>query len=206
MIKMNESDDKVPVSALFHEHLVSCNNLGNKGFHEWVFHPAMLFGSVEKWWSGLGKRNISHEGLDLCYYRTEREDIQSLNSKTKVPVIFNGQVIKVCDDFLGKSIFVRHNFNNANKCRLYTIYGHIKPGTHVQEGERLTEGDIIGTLFNKRNNNRIVPYHLHISTAWISDLLNLENLGWQILQDANMVKLLDPLKIIRCPYQISADI
>lgn len=201
-----EQSDITPVSRSFHERLVSINNLGNKDFQEWIFHPDMLFGSYNKWWGDLGKRNISHEGLDLCYYRTKKGDIQHLNEKTKVQVMFDGLVVTTCNDFLGESVFVRHDFTNSNKSRLYTIYGHIKPDSAIYQGQRLAEGDIIGILSNKRNDTGVVPYHLHISIAWISDMLKQNNLEWQILRNENMVRLLDPLKIIKCPYSTSSDI
>jgi hypothetical protein len=202
----NEESGITPVSRSFHERLISVNNLDTKGFHEWIFHPEMLFGFNNKWWWDYGKRDISHEGLDLCYYRTGKGDIKHLDENTKVPLMFNGQVVKVCDDFLGESVFVRHDLYHSDINRLYTIYGHIKPGKDIYQGKRLDEGDVIGKLANKKSRAAMIPYHLHISAAWISDSLNQENLGWQILQNTSMVKLLNPLDILECPYSISSDI
>ena len=194
--------ERLPVSRSFHKRLASLNNLDNIGFKEWVFHPAMLFGSHYKWWGDLGKRQHPHEGLDLCLYRTKQGHINYLTKETKIPVIFEGQVMKVSHDFLGKSVFVGHDAYASNGSQLYTIYSHIKPGNHIRPGERLSEGDIIGVIADTRNSGAGIPHHLHISVAWISNSVHLPELGWQALNDANNVVLLDPLAVIECPFSI----
>jgi hypothetical protein len=198
--------DRLPVSRLFHQRFIAYNHLDDKDFKEWVLHPAMLFGSNHKWWDDFGERNTAHEGLDLCCYRTNDGDIQYLNESTKVPVIFAGRVVEVCSDFLGESVFVSHDIYNSNKRRLHTIYGHIKPGDNVCPGARLNEGDIIGILSNKRKSSGVIPYHLHISIAWLSETLSPEKPGWQMLNDVNRALLIDPLSIIEFPCSISSDV
>jgi len=162
----------------------------------------MLFGSHYKWWGDLGKRQHPHEGLDLCLYRTKQGHINYLTKETKIPVIFEGQVMKVSHDFLGKSVFVGHDAYASNGSQLYTIYSHIKPGNHIRPGERLSEGDIIGVIADTRNSGAVIPHHLHVSVAWISNNVRLPELGWQALNDASNVVLLDPLAVIECPFSI----
>jgi hypothetical protein len=197
--------DKVPVSRLFHERLLLYNNLDSLGFKEWIFHPAMLFGSLYKWWDDLGKRQGPHEGLDLCLYRTKEGNINYLPGGTKIPVIFEGQVVKVSADFLGESIFVSHGAYASNGNRLYTIYGHIKPGNHICPGMRLSEGDFIGVITDTRNSGVVIPNHLHVSVAWIPDTMHVPDLGWQTINDPTKVVLLDPLSVIECPYLIMSE-
>jgi murein DD-endopeptidase MepM/ murein hydrolase activator NlpD len=203
---MNEEPEQLPVSRSFHGRLISCNGLDKKGFQEWIFHPGMLLGVHSKWWGKPEKRDRLHEGLDLCAYRTEQGAIHYLNEQTKIPVMFKGRVVNVCDDFLGESMFVRHDACNSNGRRLYTIYGHIKPHHSIQPGNSLDEGDIIGTLTRTGAVDRAIPYHLHISVAWILETLHSENLDWQIMGDPAAVVLLDPLRSIECPYSIESDV
>jgi hypothetical protein len=196
---------RVPVSRLFHERLLFFNNLDSLGFEEWIFRPEMLFGSFYKWWGDLGKRQRPHEGLDLCLYRTKEGDINYLTEVTKIPVILEGQVAKVSEDFLGESVFVSHGVYDANGSQLYTIYGHIKPANHIRPRERLSEGDIIGVIADTRNSRVAIPRHLHVSVAWIPDTTPMPELGWQMINDPTKVVLLDPLSVIECPYSIVSE-
>jgi hypothetical protein len=198
----NKGLDWVPVSRSFHERLLLCNNLDSPGFKEWIFHPAMLFGSLYKWWGGLEKRPKPHEGLDLFLYRTKEGNIHHLSVGTKIPVIFKGQVVKVSGDFLGESVFVSHDAYDSNGSQLYTIYGHIKPGNHIRSKERLSESDIIGVIADTRNSGVVIPSHLHISVAWMPNTMHMSELGWQVINQPAQVVLLDPLSVIVCPYSI----
>ncbi|MFC1977039.1 peptidoglycan DD-metalloendopeptidase family protein [Chloroflexota bacterium] len=195
--------DKAYVSKLFQERLMFYNSLDEMGFEEWVFHPAMLFGADYKWWGDLGKRDRPHEGLDLCLYRTKEEDIRYLDEKTKVPVIFKGKIVKVVDDFLGASVFVSHSDYESDGSQLLTIYGHIRPRDHMRPGERLSEGDIIGTIANAKGSSGAILSHLHISVAWIPNTMHSQELSWQIVGDITKVMLLDPLSVIECPHSIA---
>ncbi len=202
---MNDANDKcrqaAPVSKGFEERLRRCNSLDDHGFQEWVFHPAMLFGARSKWWGDQGKRDRPHEGLDLCLYRTKEGNILRLDEKTKVPVIFAGEIVKVCDDFLGESIFVSHHTFDKQGRRLHTLYGHIKPYSRMRPGMLLQEGDIIGTIAGTRKRNGAVPCHAHISVAWIPDSVPVQELDWKSVGDPKVV-LLDPLTVITCCYSI----
>jgi murein DD-endopeptidase MepM/ murein hydrolase activator NlpD len=202
----NKGVGRVPVSRSFHERLLLFNNLDSLGFKEWIFQPAMLFGSLDKWWGDFGKRQRPHEGLDLCLYRTKEGNINYLTGETKIPVIFEGQVVKVSADFLGESVFVGHNAYNSSGNRLYTIYGHIKPGKHIRPGKRLSEGDIIGVIADTGDSGVATPRHLHVSAAWIPNTMPVPELGWQTINDPARVVLLDPLSIIECPYSVTSEL
>lgn len=198
--------NQLPVSRLFHERLIFHNSLDKVDFDEWIFRPAMLFRSYSKWWGDLGKRGRAHEGLDLCLYRTTEGDLHYLEEKTEAPVLFKGQVVKVSDDFLGKSVFVSHGFYNLNGCQLHTIYGHIRPNDNICPGESVSEGDIIGSLTDARKNGGVVPCHLHISIAWIPTTMRSQELGWEMMSNPAKIVLLDPLRVIECPHSIVADV
>ncbi|NVM22508.1 MAG: hypothetical protein HWN68_12100 [Desulfobacterales bacterium] len=86
----------------FSEYLVRCNGLDELGFEEWLFHPGMLFGALDRWWADGGNRAKPHEGLDLCLYRGLGGHNRSLDERTKIPLTYDGEIVKIDDDFLGR--------------------------------------------------------------------------------------------------------
>jgi len=163
----------------------------------------MLFGSCSSWWGDREKRHRPHEGLDLCVYLTDKGVLCYLDEKIIIPAIFKGRVVRLIDDFLGSSVFVRHDIHNENGSSLYTIYGHMKPDT--SEGLKMNEGDIIGTIATAKRKNEAIP-HLHISVAWIPDTIESQDLTWQNIGDDHEILLIDPLRVIRLPRSISENI
>ncbi len=92
----------------FTEWIVRENALGRSGFQEWFFYPGMLFNAMNKWWGNQGKRDRPHEGLDLCFYKNRKGRILQLDESTKIPVLYDGVVVQVINDFIGKSVMVEH--------------------------------------------------------------------------------------------------
>ena len=105
----------------FTEFLIQKNALDQGGFKEWVFCPGMLFNSTDKWWGDQGKRDKPHEGLDLCLYKDREDKILRLGEKAKVPVIYDGIVVGIVDDFLGKSVIIEHLISDGRNNRLCKI-------------------------------------------------------------------------------------
>ena len=152
---------------------------------------------------------MKHPGLH-CFVTNHIPAVSCCQSPLRgpavAPVIFKGQVMKVDDDFLGESVFVSHDYYDNDGSQLYTIYGHIKPCGRMCLGERLREGDIIGTIADTRNCAGAVPPHLHISVAWVPKSVRSQELGWEIIGSHTEITLLDPLRVIECPYSILVDI
>ena len=191
-----------PDSTRFMQHLIEYNNLDELGFEEWVFHPGMLFDSTDRWWGDWGNRDKPHEGLDLCLYRDRCGENHSLDEKIKVPVIYGGKVVRVIDDYIGKSVFVGHDICDSKGNQLYTVYGHIEPQNEVSRGKTLIEGDIIATITDTRGKKVEISPHLHISIAWIPECLPYEKLNWKSMGDSEIVTLLNPLKVFDCKYTV----
>jgi hypothetical protein len=196
------SPGPAPRATGFGECLVGSNALGNLGFEEWVFHPGMLFNALAKWWGDQGKRNRPHEGLDLCFYRTKGREVRRLDERTKIPVMYGGEVVKIGNDFLGASVYVCHSIYNNHGDQLLTAYGHIKPDGGIYPGKVLREGDILGTIAEIRKRRREIFPHVHISLAWISKSLCYQQLDWERIGDPGVAVLLNPLEIIGCRYSI----
>lgn len=180
----------------FTEFLIRKNALDEGGFKGWVFYPGMLFNATDKWWGDEGKRDNPHEGLDLCLYKDRENTILRLGEKAKVPAIYDGIVVRVIDDFLGKSVIMEHLFSGFDSNRFCTIYGHTIPEDNLHVGKIVKEGDVIATLADSsRSKTNIFP-HLHISLGWISKVTSYDRLEWKNIGAPNMLTLLDPLQII----------
>jgi len=191
-----------PIANGFLAQLRRINGLDESQLRRLVFYPGMLFGSTEKWWGNGGKRTSSHEGLDICLYRTASGEVRQFGEQTRIPLMFDGEVKQIIDDYLGKSVFVSHRIRDSYRRRLYSIYGHIMLPENLQPGAKLSEGEVIGTVANA--GKKVMP-HVHISAAWLPEQIRIEELDWRIVADPVRVSLIDPLKVITCPYSIIED-
>ena len=188
----------------FTEFLIQKNALDKGGFKGWIFCPGMLFNSTDKWWGDQGKRDKPHEGLDLCLYKDREDKILRLGEKAKVPVIYDGIVVRIVDDFLGKSVIIEHLFSDCDNNMLCTIYGHIIPEDNLHIGKIVKEGDVIATLTDSsRFKTNIFP-HLHISLGWTSKAISYDRWDWENIGAPNTLTLLDPLQVIDWHYLILA--
>ena len=190
------------VRTRFSEQFVERNRLREAGFDRWAFHPDMLFGARDKWWGDRGPRPRPHEGIDLCVYTDRQGRPVVLGESTRIPVMFDGEIIKVEEDFLGKSIYVIHAVDDGKGRRLCTLYGHTAPLEHIGPGTRVREGEIIGSFPEKRKKTPGPRPHLHLTIAWVSPERALGELRWETLHDPGIAVLLDPLHAMGCPYRI----
>ena len=188
----------------FTEYLIRKNALDTGGFNEWVFCPGMLFNSTDKWWGDQGRRDKPHEGLDLCLYKDREDTILRLGEKVKVPVIYDGVVVGIVDDFLGKSVIIEHLFSDCDNNKLCTIYGHTIPEDNLHVGKIVKKGDVIAALADSSRSKTDIFPHLHISLGWTSKVISYERLDWGNIGAPNTLTLLDPLQVIDWNYLILA--
>ena len=187
----------------FSEALVRANALHERGFKEWAFYPGMLFGSEDVWWDGGDKRNRPHEGVDWCFYRDSGGIMHHLpHTPPLIPVVFGGTVVRMVKDYIGTSLFVRHEIHNHEGRQLHTIYGHTDPYGEITGGSEVEEGGLIATIADAAKKKAKMSSHLHLSLAWISPDCPPEHLNWDILSDPETALLLDPLSAIACPYTV----
>lgn len=187
---------------LFTEHLVSLNGLHQAGFHQWAFYPGMLFGAKEKWWGDRELRPRPHEGVDLCLYTDRAGRPSRLDESSRIPVMLDGEIVKVEKDFLGESVYVDHEVDDGRGRNLWTMYGHTKPAEHVRAGRRVRRGEIIATLTKIEGGATALFAHLHLTMAWVSAGIALHEIHWEALHDPRTSILLDPLHAMKCPYKI----
>jgi hypothetical protein len=118
--------------------------------------------------------------------------------------MFDGEIVRIEEDFLGKSLYVGHRIGDGQGSQLFTIYGHTEPADEVRTGGRVRQGEVIATLSSAENRPAGVFAHLHLSVAWISETQPSEELNWERLHDPEVAILLDPLHVMDCPYRILA--
>ena len=196
---MNEAEF-ISGKTEFSDFLIRNNGLDAAGFQEWIFYPGMLFESSDKWWGDGGRRDRAHEGIDICFYRDKADQCFRLDESTRIPVMYDGEIIKVADDYIGRSIYVSHKIYAKNRRQLYTIYSHTQPYSSVVAGRRVSAGDIIATIENAGKKKVKMLSHLHLSMAWVPRPFACENLSWQTMNDPRMVTLCNPLEVIFCKY------
>jgi len=157
----------------------------------------MLFNATDKWWGNQEKRKRPHEGLDLCLCRDREDRILRLDEKTRIPVLYDGVVVRLMDDFIGKSVMVEHRLPDIDCPRFCTIYGHTNPLPGLHDGRMVKEGEIIATLARPGKPQSHIPPHLHLSLGWISDKISYDTLDWKTIAAPNALKWVDPLRVIR---------
>jgi murein DD-endopeptidase MepM/ murein hydrolase activator NlpD len=178
----------------FTAHFIRANGLRNNDFEEWLLCSGMLFEALDQWWGIQGKRNKLHEGLDLGFYRNQKKEIIGFDASTRIPTIYDGVIVGIFNDFLGKSIFIKHEILRAENGTLCTIFGHVNPEREISPGMRIEAGEIIARA--ARSGTSSVRSHLHISMGWAKKKITAEFLDWKIISSSETLKLTDPLEII----------
>jgi len=184
--------------SCFCQQLVAKNCLD---LRKWLFYPGMLFGSMDKWWGSGGTRVTPHEGVDICFYRSLSDSVQTLGPGTLIPVLHEGQIVRIVDDFLGRTVFIRHPRHEEENRELYSIYGHIRPKDDLCPGLQVRAGDSIGSLAASLKRTSAPP-HLHLSAALISKTFPKEKLGWNAADPDEKILFINPMTLIDCDYDI----
>ena len=177
----------------FTETLIRANGLKGKNFLQWVFEPGMLFNGQHKWWGDRGKRTTPHEGLDVFLYRDQSGAINRFDAGTGIPAIADGVVVKILDDFLGTSLFIKCSSPLDEGRRFFIFYGHTVPRHDMHVGQRVNRGDLIADIADKKS---IVVPHLHLSLGWISRPVSYDSLDWNTIGERRTITLVDPVEFL----------
>jgi hypothetical protein len=184
----------------FTEHMVRENGLHEKGFAGWVFLPGMLFWGKNKWWGDESRRVTPHEGLDFSLYEDREGGLFRLGAGSRVPVMYDGIVVGIVDDFLGKTIIMEHRFPQAPALALVTVYSHTKPARGLRPGRAFRAGEVMATIASRGASNKAIDPHLHVSLGQPSGAVALGSLNWQ-----NMLQglvMLDPIEVVDGPSRV----
>ncbi|OQY53462.1 MAG: hypothetical protein B6230_00065 [Desulfobacteraceae bacterium 4572_89] len=195
--------------------IASVNGLGDN--IEWLFYPGMLQDSWEKWWDDFALRHASHEGVDICFFRTssdksslenkglaENKDLaktlERLDKNADIPAMDKGIVLNIADDFLGQTLVLTQDVLAREKLddfspKLLFVYSHLEIKKGIVPGCRVEKGQIIGQVFNSnRKPSKLFP-HLHLSCIELTGKNPLKNLNWDLFSDRKRVNLINPVFI-----------
>ncbi len=186
----------------FCDTLIAHNNLAAQEFTEWSFYPGMLFNSIDKWWGTGGRRDKPHEGIDVCLFQGKTGSIKYLNKTAKIPAIYNGTIVQIINDYIGKTVFVNHAIYDRKGNQLYSICGHVEPYNGAASGADIDEGKIFATIADNGNIRVKMLPHVHVSVAWIPGNFPAEKLSWDIMHDDSLITLLNPLDVLGCRYSV----
>jgi len=158
------------------------------GLKEWIFDRDMSVGASNYWWGDRKRRKIPHEGIDLYSYKDLEGNMRHIQAGDEVSAIYDGEIVCTIDDFIGKTIFMKHNVYDDAGNQLYTIFGHIDP-RDIKKADR---GDLIATVADSAKKNRTAPSHLHVTMAYLPKNFPSEKLNWKII-NSEIVSIIDPL-------------
>ncbi|GAB6096222.1 hypothetical protein JCM14469_24750 [Desulfatiferula olefinivorans] len=191
-----------PSRGGFFDDLARQNDL--PGFRQWFFYSGMLFGGDEKWWGKGGTRPDPHEGLDICYYLDDDGKRRALQNPIVIPAADDGVVFAVSDDdYLGKSIFVRHTAKDSSGMTLHSVYAHAVPSPGLCAGSAVARGEIVATMADIRDRGLSVPGHIHLSMVFLAEDYPLDMLRWQILSLTYQARLVDPMAYLACDFSVA---
>jgi murein DD-endopeptidase MepM/ murein hydrolase activator NlpD len=192
---MDNTDTVSFPKSSFTEVFVRENSLDKQGFSTWFFYPGMEFGAQETWWGAKVKRARPHEGIDLCFCRGVADSIFHIDEGARIPAIYDGVVVKIIDDFIGKTIIMKHSFPGFGEGTFLTLYGHTNPKKSFTASQIVNAGEIIATLATPRGSKGLIP-HLHLTIAWSPDPIPPDTLDWTTIGNSDVVHLIDPLHVI----------
>jgi murein DD-endopeptidase MepM/ murein hydrolase activator NlpD len=176
--------------------MVEHNRPRMAGFKEWVFQPGMRFQASQKWWGDQGQRVAPHEGLDLYTFEDADGRLKTVDQHIQIPAPFAGRVVEIDQDFLGKSIYLRHAIFTAGGRQLLSAFGHTIPRDDLKTGQQVAEGEIIATISGFPGKRTKLLPHLHLTFAWVPSDCGAAQLTWENLGHDPGITLIDPLTVI----------
>jgi murein DD-endopeptidase MepM/ murein hydrolase activator NlpD len=134
------------------------------GFERWIFRPGMRFGDCMEWWGDGNQRRTEHEGLDFAEGLSSDGGIRNIPEGAPVRALADGEIVAFLDDFLGKTIVMRHSrIVDRNGDVFHALYSHIRPSV-LQSGP-IAKGGLLGRV--GKSTAAGAPAHLHLTGAWI---------------------------------------
>lgn len=190
-------------NSRFTESLIVANGSDRESFAQWVFEPGMLFNAPRKWWGDREKRKTPHEGLDVCLYRHRSGGIHRLDAGTTIPALADGVAVKIFDDLLGKSLFIKLTSSFDEESTFFIFYGHTLPLNDLRVGQPVKQGDPIAAIADVPAEKSTILPHLHISLGWTRRPVDYDRLDWRTIGERNVITLIDPVDFLDWGYGIT---
>lgn len=177
------------------------NGLLSSGWREWIFLPGTMFRGKKEWWGERKERVRPHEGVDICYYRTNLGAVCRLDEGFSVPAAYDGTVIKICRDFLGETVFMKHGLRGGKGRILISASGHMVPSEKIAPDRFVAAGEIVGRVALPQKKQKVPP-HLHFSLGWLEAEGLIHELDWEFVASDPRMSLVDPLILFRGRYSV----
>ncbi|HSW39324.1 MAG TPA: M23 family metallopeptidase [Acidobacteriota bacterium] len=136
------------------------------GFDCWIFEPGMRFSARMEWWGDRNRRRTEHEGIDFAMGMIYGAGAGAVPEGTPVRAIADGRIVAILDDFLGKTIVVRHRgIADSDGNIFHTLLSHVQ----IEQCRRgpVSKGRILGRIGSAGKSR--VQAHLHLTGAWIPE-------------------------------------
>lgn len=154
----------------------------------------MLFQDPGCWWKPARRAHL-HEGVDFRgFYEGPGGKVREVSTDL-VPSLFDGVVVRINEDFLGRTVWMKHPAVRREKLLLFSAFGHIVPEENITEGQSICQGEAVGRIAPGKKGASLGK-HLHMSVFWAPTFLRPEGLNWQDLPASRMIRLFDPLSIV----------
>ena len=189
-----------------------------------LFQPGMLFNDTLQWWRSRNRQQLSldfcrirhekkavlrprpHEGIDICLLQRRHLLPERIRPQMLIPSLLSGQLVHFHSDFLGQTLYIRHDQRQREGAVLHTLYGHVAaitgpnttgelPGAGKSCSSFLDRGQVVGTISSPPATCS-VPAHLHISCAWIREEQPVDELNWDNMVANANVFFIDPLPFL----------
>lgn len=169
------------------------NHLENDLKTQWLFYCGMLFLSREKWWGDFKYRPALHEGIDICWYRTEnKKQVHCFTPEIRIPAMENGTVLNICNDFLGQTLVVELKNPTNSNFRIVLTYAHVVPEPGILKGQKIKKNQVIAKVSDTKKNDTL-PAHLHFSCFEILEPVPENHLAWDVFTDPEKVNMICPV-------------
>ncbi len=186
--------DKTFPKSEFTNYFLRINDIPPDSFKQWYFKPGMAFRDIMFWWKSHKQRKKPHEGIDLHYYTDGAENFVKLDHTNRFPLLFPGRIVKIFDDFQGKTVHVVHNIYGNKHNRLYSLYGHTKLLRVTNPGDYINESSAIISISTDAKGK--VPPHLHITVFWAPEDITESIIDWDRINLMREIQLVDPVMIL----------
>jgi len=165
--------------------LARLNGVTGRGDTEITLLPGMAFLAREKWWVRGEERRRPHEGVDLVCWTDDSGQRHFFGAGIRVPCLISGEIVAICTDFLGKSVFVRGA--DTSRDGLVAVHAHIMP--QVRLGDQVVLGEEVGSIAEAHGP---VPAHLHLSLLRCNPAWPWAAMDWQFLNGCDLQLFLNP--------------
>lgn len=125
-----------------------------------------------------------------------------LDETVRVPMLYDGVVEHITDDFLGKTVIMSHHFEDRNQRALLSFYGHMNPDKNLKIGDKIKEGEAFASIAGIADRKKGLLPHLHISLARPDMLPPADSLEWEFLNRADRSVFVNPIDAISVRYTV----